>query len=289
MLLISKILLCVMPLSLALHGNTVHAAKLGTCASSAHGDHQDMIEKICADSGEDKWPTCRSTFSTFLLKPDGSPLVGQTSCDDGCSLSSAFSCASKIATCVSPCTSSPTSNQCIDCVAKLGSCCDCLAYAVGKASDSAGQFVCDICPAAQSLKGRDTTLESSPEEQMEAHTLGELILTTTESKNALQIPTDANHSPYLAAALGCKIYSISCYTKKAKCYICKKVIPKLLGLGSQTACNAGCIVAVEAVGGGPEDPVADAVAAACPAICAAAYGAAAGSSASAICKHAHVC
>ena len=288
MLLFSKILLCVMPLSLALHGNTVHAAKQGTCASSAHGDHQDMIEKICADSGEDKWPTCRSTFSTFLLKPDGSPLVGQTSCDDGCSLSSGFSCASKIATCVSPCTSSPTSNQCIDCVAQLGSCCDCLAYAVGKASDSAGQFVCDICPAAQSLKG-DTPLESSPEEQMEADTLGELILTTTESKNALQIPTDANYLPYLAAVLGCKIYDVPCLLKGAKCNICKKAIPKLLGLGSEVACDAGCAVAVLAAGGGPEDPLADIVAASCPAICAAAYRTATGSSASAICKVAHVC
>jgi hypothetical protein len=102
---------------------------------------------------------------------------------------------------------------------------------------------------------------------------------------------DANYVPYLAATLGCSFYDIPCFLKEAECSVCKAAIPTLLGLGSEAACDVGgCVLAVEEVGGGPEDPVVIAVEFACPAICAAAYGKkAAGMSASAICKAAKMC
>lgn len=287
---ISKILLnASLPLvALVFTGNTAHVLGAGeTCHSSSLGAYQDSIEKTCAEAGEDKWPDCRMTFSTFLLKPDNSGLVGKTSCDDGCSFSSAFSCASKIADCVSPCTSSPTSNQCLTCVSNLGSCCDCLAYAVGKVSNSAGQTVCNLCPAASMYKGN---LQGSPGVGgvTKAPTLGDLVLTTSESRNAL-LPQSHNHAPHLELILGCKFYDVKCIFNKAKCGVCKKAIPALLGLGSEAACDVGCVAAVELAGGGPADPVADAVALACPALCVAAYKAAAGQSANAICKAAKLC
>ena len=292
MLSFSKILLGPMPLLLVvlafdLTGNTVHALSNESGLSSCHGNTtQDSIENTCAEVGEHKWPDCRMTLSTFLLKSDNSPLVGKTSCDDGCSFSRALQCASKIADCVSPCTSSPTSTPCLTCVSNLGTCCDCLAYAIGKVSDSAGETICNLCPAASLNKGN--LLGASGVLVTKPPTLGELVLTTSESRNAL-VPYGDNYSPHLEPALGCPFYDLPCLFKKAECSVCKKVIPALLGLGSEAACDAGCVAAVELVGGGPGDPIADAVAFACPALCAAAYKAAAGHSAAAICKAAKLC
>ena len=108
---------------------------------------QDSIQKVCRDIDKD-WPDCKMVFSTYLLEPDYGPLVGKTNCDNSCIFTSGVACASKVAMCVNPCTSNPASSQCIQCVSNIGSCCSCLAYAVGKVAGSSGQEICDQCPAA---------------------------------------------------------------------------------------------------------------------------------------------
>jgi hypothetical protein len=69
------------------------------------------------------------------------------------------------------------------------------------------------------------------------------------------------------ALLGCSWWDAACFFKEAECTICNAVVPELIALGSDVACDAGCVSAVELIGGGPEDPVADAVASSCVPLC----------------------
>lgn len=387
----------------------------------ALSDHQNAIENTCQDV-ESTWPECRMVFSTYLLQAQNQPLLGRTTCDNSCTFTIGLSCAGKIADCVSPCTSDPTSSQCLQCIATLGTCCNCLSYALGKVSNTVGQAVCNECPAAalqqesikdphdaikkycdpavnpncsflttylyhdQSTKGNELqpmlgsthcdgkcswgkalkcagkvarcvpqcaggltskcancvknsgssccnciaygvgkasstagkaicslcssdasfqeegsgllltstgetcsskTLTEDSVAQDPAPTVKDLVYTTAESSAAL-VPTSPNYSPHLTHVLGCSFYQVSCLVNEAKCGICKNAVPLLIKTGSVPLCDAACIGIVEAVGGGPEDPLADIVAAACPALCAYAFKEI-GQSAKGICKAAKLC
>lgn len=393
--------------------------------------HRHAIETACRDT-ETSWPACNQVFSTFLLQTNNDPLVGDTTCDNSCTFSTGLACASKVANCVSPCTSDPTSSQCLLCVANLGSCCNCLAYTLGKVSNSVGQAICNECPAAalqvESIKdpieainrscnplhdpncsflltflhhgtnqvelgasqgpqpllggtpcdnkcswgkalrcagkvakcvpkclngltnncrtcvvnsgssccncaayavgkassragslvcnfcssnavvggGEKTTCSSSEQTsgnesllgaavllvgaEDDSPTLADLLYSTEKSAKAL-LPSSDNYSPNLQYVLGCAFYDIPCFLNSAKCGLCKKAVPALIKLGSKEACTAGCVVAVEGIGGGPGDPVADIVAVACPVLCTAVFSSAVGGvvSADRVCQSSGLC
>jgi len=89
--------------------------------------------------------------------------------------------------------------------------------------------------------------------------------------------------------LGCSFWDVKCHFNSMKCSLCKKAIPALVKMGSQPVCDAGCVAGVEAIGGGPEDPVADALAVACPILCSQVFKAGASHEAGAVCSATHLC
>jgi hypothetical protein len=83
----------------------------------------------------------------------------------------------------------------------------------------------------------------------------------------------------------CGFLDLSCYV----CKLCQCIVPKLEELGSDAACDAGCILTAEVAGGGPEDPVADAVGVGCVPLCSAIFDTAVGATALAQCQDAKLC
>ncbi len=105
-----------------------------------------VVQDTCNLTVEATWPECSDTLETYLDSPSLEPSLGATPCDGKCTWSKMLSCAGSIATCVPTCAGDPTSLECLDCIKNVGTgCCDCLAYAVGQISQSAGRAICNQC------------------------------------------------------------------------------------------------------------------------------------------------
>jgi len=232
------------------------------------------------------------------------------SCD--CGFWDGAKCATKIVSCVSSCKGGVSSN-CMSCLKRLGTgCCKCVGKAVGEVSDKYGNEICDHCgllgsaeaapakpaPAATCQSSAENACANSPPKQ-KAACLVQLSreLASEALKLGFQVPlrkhtvvTSSGEAVHFSQhELGCSWYDLGCKFNSGKCTICKKAVPLLAKTGSKGLCTAGCAVAVEGVGGGPEDPVADAVALACPIICGQIFSAGGRAAAGPVCSAAHMC
>jgi len=250
------------------------------------------------------------------------------SCD--CGFMDGLSCGTDVVSCVSSCKGGVSSKciSCVEGLGTK--CCKCVAKAVGEISSDYGNKICGYCDALGSAESETTSAETSAETSASARQfpakdsqsssqctvkdackdstpeqrpacLVELSrnLANEALKLGFQVPPARTHTivtpggeavHFKQHELGCPFLHFGCYFRKGKCDICKKVVPHLRGITSQTTCSAKCVALSGLIGAGVEDPVSDAVVAKCPEICSAETQTNVGWwSASHICSYAGVC